>query len=256
MSVEPRHDETLTPDDLNRPEWNSLLDNYDKHDIGEVYFKGRVEQIGLTVEHWGIDKRHEDDHLIFDNKMDLRLWEPLDGQERPPKHVDHFDAIHTGLVENESGSVAPEPNQNVDNLIEHNGYDEVQWRLRGVVDIKTKASKSWLGKFNLRHLAHYSEWADRYSVPVFIYMTMVDPSAQEVGQEAYLMPIPSDWPYERLVAHYDTEDPTELSYGELKDTARESPLVHNAFRAPDGNLVVETNVTHQHDFDWLVQEVL
>jgi len=73
----------VDPDELQREEWNSLLNNYDKHDVGEAYFTGRMHQIGLQVEHWGIDMRHDQDTLIFDDKMDLRLWEPLAGQGVP-----------------------------------------------------------------------------------------------------------------------------------------------------------------------------
>jgi predicted ATP-dependent serine protease len=54
-------------------DWNSLLTNYSKHDIGEAHLTGRIKQRGFQVENWGIDQRHDDSGLIFDNKMDLRL---------------------------------------------------------------------------------------------------------------------------------------------------------------------------------------
>lgn len=247
----------LDPDDLNRPDWNSLLNNYSKHDIGEAYFQGRVEQIGLHVEHWGIDKRHHDDHLIFDNKMDLRLWEPIDGQERKPNSwpADDFSDEHW-YAEEQRDTETDVPTVDLDSgTID---LDEAQnmhrWELRGIVDVKTKASRSWLGKFNLRHLAHYAEWADHFDVPVFIYMTMVDPENKSVGDAGFLTPIPSDWEWPRLIDHYDGDE--RHSYGEMKDIARTAPIVHNTFRAPDGNLVIEIADEHKYNWDWFVENIL
>jgi len=234
------HKRSLDPDDLDRPDWNSLLNNYSKHDIGEAYFKGRVEQIGLHVENWGIDKRHEDDHLIFDNKMDLRLWEPMDEQEQKPSWPESTVPVETITEQFDIG---------VDTI-------EREWQLRGVADVKTKASPSWMGKFNLRHLAHYAEWSSVYEVPVFIYMTMVDGESETVGDEDFLTPVPSDWDWQLLVDHYDDDSFTDLSYGELKDTARECGIVHSTFRAPDGNLVVEISADERYNWDYLVEDVL
>lgn len=230
----------IDPDDLDRPEWNSLVKNYDKHDIGEAYFVGRIEGVGLHVEDWGIDKRHDDSGLIFDNKMDLRLWEPLDEQENYPTWPNTDEVVHK-LVE--SWDI---------------GFETVEreWKLRAVADVKTKSSKSWLGKFNLRHLSHYAEWSSKYNVPVFIYMTMVDEEAESVGEEDFLTPIPSDWKWGKLVDHYDSNTYTDLSYGELKDTARTCPAVSRTFRAPDGNLVVEIDEEYKHNWDYFVSEVL
>jgi len=71
------HKRSLDPDDLDRPDWNSLLNNYSKHDIGEAYFKGRVEQIGLHVENWGIDQRDDDgDGLLYDDRLDFFVIDP------------------------------------------------------------------------------------------------------------------------------------------------------------------------------------
>lgn len=236
--METRRD--LSPEDLHRPDWNSLLNNYSKHDIGEAYFKGRVEGIGMHVEHWGIDKRHEDENLIFDNKMDLRLWEPLDEQDSKPQWPDDDSVVHS--IE-ESWDI---------------GLDTIErrWDLRAVADVKTKASESWFGRFNLRHLAHYAEWAHEYDVPVFVYMTMVNPDAESVGEMDFLTPIPEDWDWDLLVDHYDTSNYTDLSYGELKDTARTCPMVERTFRAPDGNLVIEVEDDHKFNWDYLVENVL
>jgi hypothetical protein len=222
--------------DINE-DWNSLLSAYSKHDIGEAYFKGHVEQIGLQVEHWGIDRRHEDDHLIFDNKMDLRLWDPMDEQDVKPEWPD-LDVTETITEEFDLG---------LDTVTR-------EWELRGVADVKTKASESWFGVFNLRHLAHYAEWAARYDAPAFVYMTMVDPDAEQVGEEEFLTPITPDWPWEMLIGHYDGD--TDLSYGEIKDIARECDIVDRTFRAPDGNLVIEIADSKRNNWDYLVENVL
>lgn len=221
----------LTPDDLNRPDWNSLLKNYDKHDIGEAYFQSRVEQIGLHVEHWGIDRRNHEDGLIFDNKMDLRLWEPLDGQTETPTFWPQSNSSTT-LVEDGLG----------------------EWELVGVVDVKTKSNDEWMGKFNLRHLVHYAEWSRQYDVPVFIFMTMVDTDAQAVGEQSFLAPIPGDWDWHILKDHFDGK--VDLSYGGMKDNARTCSIVKRTFRAQDGNLVVNIKDEYKYNFDWFVEEVL
>ena len=226
----------IDPDDLDRPEWNSLLANYDLHDIAEAYFTGRLHQIGLHVEQWGIDKRHDDSGLIFDNKMDLRLWDDFAGETFSVADID-------GMFD-------------IPNATDAAYVDQNEWQLRGVADVKSKGNEDWLGKFNLRHLAHYAEWADHYNVPVFIYMTMVDADAEEVGEQNILVEIPSDWDWEPLVEHYDRDTDYDLSYGELKDTARTCSAVKRTFRAPDGNLVVTIDEDAYNDFDYIVENVL
>jgi hypothetical protein len=219
-------------------DWNSLLSAYSKHDIGEAYFQGRVEQTGMCVEHWGIDKRHQDDHLIFDNKMDLRLWEPQDEQEQTPTWPRDTREQIVEVFDLGIGSV------------------ERRWELRGVADVKTKANEDWLGVFNLRHLSHYAEWAAEYDVATFVYMTMVDADAEQVGQQDFFTPITTDWDWETLVAHYDSDSAIDLSYGGLKDTARECNIVGRTFRAPDGNLVIDIEDEERYSWDWFVSEVL
>lgn len=245
--------EHLDPDDLDRPDWNSLLNNYSKHDIGEAYFVGRMEQLGLEVEHWGIDKRHEDDSLIFDNKMDLRLWEPLDGQSYPPDADDGFGGYiweETPDDDGDFGPIAVPEGPSNDSI-----FDTISWELRGVADVKTKASESWFGKFNVRHLAHYAEWSDHYGVPTFVYMTMVDPDAEKVGQEAFLTPIPTDWNWRLLCDHYD-DDSTRLSYGDIKDVVRECSISERVHRAPDGNLVLKVDEDEQRGYGYFTEQIL
>lgn len=65
-----------SPTDLFRDDDNDLQTNYTLHDYGEAYFSGRMDQLGYSVEKWGIDQRDDDsDQLIYDDKMDLRIWD-------------------------------------------------------------------------------------------------------------------------------------------------------------------------------------
>ena len=257
-------------EDMNT-EWNSLLSNYDLHDVGEAYFVGRMHQIGLQTEQWGIDKRHHDGGIIFDNKMDIRLWEPLTSRETPAKWpsdvegkpYDSFDyqTYRETCIDGdpELGWAAIDAGIDVTQIDRERDVSTDEWELRGVVDVKTKSSEDWMGKFNLRHLTHYAEHAKFYAergVPTFLYFTMVDVDTETVGDENLLLPIPYDWEWERLESHYDPESDVDLTYGQLKDTARTCDMVERTFRAPDGNLVVDTNDDYHNNFDYFVSEVL
>lgn len=71
-----RRDTTRTSEDLDRPDGNSLLENYDVHDMGEKYIIQQLEFDGFRVESWGMDKRHDNDGLLFeDNKVDLKVYD-------------------------------------------------------------------------------------------------------------------------------------------------------------------------------------
>ncbi|WP_226041144.1 hypothetical protein [Natrinema sp. DC36] len=239
--------ERLDPEDLQREEWNSLVNNYDKHDIGEAYLTGRLHQIGLEVENWGIDQRHDDgDGLIFDNKMDLRLWEPQGDYGAPT-----FWPSDASIAKSSEEGVAADGG-----LISEHVEGEREYDLKGVCDIKTKANPDWLGKFNLRHLTHYSYWAEAYDVPVFLYFTLVDLESEEVGERNIIMEVPHDWYWGELARHYDSDDDLRLTYGECKDAARDCPLVDRTFRAPDGNLVVSTNEDLYDNLDYITEKVL
>jgi len=194
----------ISPDELDRPDWNSLLNNYSKHDIGEAYFRGRAEEMGLDLEQWGIDKRHDDDGLIFDNKMDLKL------------------------------------------------YDEDD-ELAGICDVKTKSSENWLGVFNARHLTHYAEHAEEHDVPVFVYMTMVDAEAEEVGETDFLFEVPTDWPWERYADHFDRDSAHRENV--VADIRDDCPIVERSFRAPDGNSVVKVGDDCRRNFTWMRENV-
>lgn len=62
------------PENLNRPEGNDLQSNYEKHDPAERRVKELLKPWGLTAKNWGIDEREIDDHLVFDDKMDLKIY--------------------------------------------------------------------------------------------------------------------------------------------------------------------------------------
>jgi len=69
--------ENRDPDTLDRPEWNSLQENYEKHDDAEATFLEQLPE-WVEVEAFGIDRRHEDEQLIYDEKPDFRLH--VDGE--------------------------------------------------------------------------------------------------------------------------------------------------------------------------------
>jgi len=203
-----------------------------------------------------------------------RLWEPLDGQDEYPTEwpPDKFFASQSEATQSDDSETrrkfdkrvwaATEEDESINiPTIDAGGatpepstYSEVRWELRAIADVKTKSSKSWLGKFNLRHLAHYAEWADHFDVPVFVYMTMVDTESKSVGEEGFLTPIPSDWDWPHLLDHYDGD--MRHSYGEMKDFARTCPIVKSTFRAPDGNIVIEIEDEHRYNGDWFAENVL
>jgi len=212
-------------------EWNSLLNNYDKHDWGEAHLKGRIKQRGLQIEDWGIDQRHDDGGLIFDNKMDLRLWEAQNGQSFLP------DTINAGYGNTTLQQTYPSFSLGDD-------FSQFEWELKGIGDVKTKSSSSWLGKFNLRHLAHYAQHAAAYDVPVFVYFTLIDEDNESVGEEEYIGEVPTDWNYEAVAAHFDGD---EMLYEETKEAVLESDAIYSAFKAFDGNTVIEMDPDHLQD---------
>lgn len=74
-----RRDTSTEPEHLNRPEGNDLVSNYETHDSVEDLFRAQCRLNGLTVEQFGIDKRHDDgDGIIYDDKPDLAIY---DGDE-------------------------------------------------------------------------------------------------------------------------------------------------------------------------------
>jgi hypothetical protein len=241
-----RRDDTLDPENLNRPDWNSLKSNYDKHDIAEAYFIGCVNQLGLEAEAWGIDMRHDDEAMTFDDRMDLRLWEPLLDSGTPlawPSDVPHDQWL-------------AEANPEWWYVDEADGHKHFNcqggtraWRLRSIVDVKSKANTDWMGILNLRHLAHYAAHADTYDVPVCLYFTMVDMDAESVGEENTIVQVPTEWPYERVNEHFETEGGYE-EWPDLKALAAECSIVDRTFQAPDGNAVVDTTDDSHRDFEW------
>ena len=64
-----------SPDTLRRPEGNDLQTNYIPHDTASEYVVSTLEGWGLSIEEWGIDMREEDENLIFDDKMDMQIYD-------------------------------------------------------------------------------------------------------------------------------------------------------------------------------------
>jgi len=218
----------ISPETLKRPDWNSLKANYTLHDIAEAYFKGRVNQIGLHTEQWGIDMRGNDENLIFDNKMDLRLWEPKGTQDEPDNWPD---------------------SRQCDSYYANGQW----WLLRSLVDVKSKSSQSWMGKMNLRHLVNYAEWARRYDVPVFVYFTIVDTDSETVGDENVLIPIE---PFERLDEYLEHFNRNTNNHIEWRDIVDDCDRVTSTFKYRDGNAVIEFDEEYYENFDWFVENVL
>jgi hypothetical protein len=125
------------------------------------------------------------------------------------------------------------------------GFNELEWELRAIGDVKTKSSSSWLGKFNLRHLAHYAEHAAAYDVPVFVYFTLIDTDNDSVAEEEYIGEVPTDWDYEAVAGHFD--DGPEMLYEETKEAVLASDAIYSAFKAFDGNTVIEMDPDHLQD---------
>lgn len=123
-----------TPDDLDRPEGNSLEENYWIHDVGTEEFISRCEGLNLEVEEWGIDRREDDgsEGVIYDDKLDFKVY-----KEKP---------IGVGATERQ---------------------------LVALVDVKTKSSPKYMGRFNARHYDEYVERADEFDVPTYVVMFQI-----------------------------------------------------------------------------------
>lgn len=190
------------PDTLNRPEWNSLEHNYDLHDIGERFVRIHCRERDLIPEAWGIDMRDEDDSLIFDDKMDLKVYGCADPD------------VLTGDL------------------------DSAQLSLAGIVEIKTKRSADWFGKINSRHFCKYLHQAHVHDVPTFIYMSLVDEDAETIERDTFIPVNQWDKYGKVLSGEYDFYGPRSAEQF-LEDQIGRHPQVEHTFRAPDGNEVVE-----------------
>jgi hypothetical protein len=167
-----------TPEDLDRPDGNSLEENYKKHDVGEAEVVTRIERLGYSVEEWGIDMRGDSgaDGVIYDDKMDFKV---TDGDET-----------------------------------------------LALLDVKTKGSPRYMGRFNERHYTHYHQHSKEHDVPVFIVMFQVDYKTNTVHDEFVF----------------------EVGRGELGEnvhTSSDSDAVNNF---PDGNNAVL--IPHGERRDW------
>lgn len=149
---------TRTPEDLDRPQGNSLLENYEKHDVGEKVFIDRCQMMGLAVEEWGIDKRHDDGSagIIYDDKMDFKVYGPT-----VPSRVSPAE-------------------------------------LKAIVDVKTKSNPRYMGRFNQRHYVKYKDHAEHFDVPAFVIMFQVDYESKTVVDEFVFRIDGDAEPFERV----------------------------------------------------------
>jgi len=76
MSSDPdEYDETVSfSDDHRRVDGHTFLDGYEAHDIAETQVITHLSHVGLDVEAWGIDMRH-DNSVLGDSKMDLKAFD-------------------------------------------------------------------------------------------------------------------------------------------------------------------------------------
>ena len=124
--------------------------------------------------------------------------------------------------------------------------------LRGVCDIKSKSSERWLGLFNERHLVKYTNWADMYDVPVFVFFTLVDMDEDEVGRTNVVVPIEPWDGYEKYVKHYQKSGPNANFYLDTtSQIAEECPYVDRTFGANDNNRVVVIDESYYQGWDWV-----
>lgn len=128
-------DTDTTPSDLDRPEGNSLQENYKKHDVGHRETVERLAELDCEVVEWGIDMRDDDgdDGIIYDDKMDFK--------------------------------------------VRHDGETVA------LLDVKTKGSPRYMGRFNERHYVKYFGHAEEYDVPVFVVMYQVHYKRDQVYDE-------------------------------------------------------------------------
>jgi hypothetical protein len=225
----------VDPATLQRAAGNSLKENYKLHDYGEARAIKLLEDKGHSVEQWGIDKRHSTDGLIFDDKMDLRVWEAKGtysvSPTPPPSYTGTF--FTTEMYEN------------------GHPVNTCQWSLSGLVDVKTKSASSWSswkGCFNLRHMVHYAAWARHYDVPVFVYFTKVDKENDVVGDEEFVCPIT---PFEKLdeyIDHYDRDTDKIIDTTTIADDCQ---YVGRTFGADDGNAVVVIDEEYRCEIECL-----
>lgn len=218
---------------LNRDDGNSLQDNYTLHDIGEAHFTQILTDHGFDVEPWGIDKRHDNDTLIYDDKMDLRVWDA----KRDTSVTPHPPPSYSGEF------------FTMELYDDNTPIETLQWQLRALVDVKTKSVSSWdgwKGVFNLRHLVHYAAWADHYDVPAFVYFTAVDDEHGDVGGEEFVCPIYPWDGYEEYVNHYDRDSQTTIDTTSIAD---DCPYVSRTFGADDGNAVIVVDEQYRYSIE-------
>lgn len=216
-----------TAADLDRPEGNDLESNYDVHDVGEIHLKQHLEHMGFVAENWGIDRRHDDDGLLFDDKMDLKVY---DAGESPV--VDASELLETVDYDSQDESGRQ--------VSEGDVVDEDD--LTGIIEIKTKRNEDWFGVINRRHFRKYLVHAHEFDVPTFVYMSLVDEERNTITRDTFV-PI-QQWDELTAVRNdeydYYTSDDVDTFLVEQVDN---HPQIESTWRAPDGNQVVTLDLS-------------
>lgn len=78
--------------------------------------------------------------------------------------------------------------------------------LVGLVDVKTKGSPRYMGRFNQRHYKHYYQHAEEFEVPTFVVMYQVDYKTNTV-HDGFTFELGIDELYERVETSDDDAVP-------------------------------------------------
>jgi len=54
---------------------DSFEEKYERHDVGEAYVHGVLQEAGLDVRAWGLDARGKDGELVEDSRMDMKVYD-------------------------------------------------------------------------------------------------------------------------------------------------------------------------------------
>lgn len=105
--------------------------------------------------------------------------------------------------------------------------------LVALVDVKTKGSPRYMGRFNARHYVHYHGHSKDFDVPAFVVMFQVDYRSKTV--------------YDGFVF--------EIGKGELGERVLQSGDSDAVNRFPDGNEAVLVPHSERHDWSYLERRI-
>lgn len=116
----------------------------------------------------------------------------------------------------------------MDFKVMHNG------ELVALLDVKTKGSPNYMGRFNERHYVKYHGHAQDHDVPVFVVMYQVHYKREQV-YDLFVFEVGTDEMYERVIS--STEDNAAVS------------------RFPDGNDAVLVPHVHRKPWNYLELQI-